>query len=65
MELEYFLAKEIDKLSKAMEQLGTLNIVDNNSLMMKKRMQGKLNDGYSIIVDVKMDLEKIINKFKE
>lgn len=56
---------DIEKLNKACKQLESINVIDYNSIKMKKIMQGKLNNGFSLLVDVKMDLEKILKEVQE
>lgn len=59
------LEEEIKRLTKAMKNLDSIDVIDNNGLLMKKQMQKKINIGYSLIVDVKMDLEKIVKLMGE
>lgn len=56
---------DIEKLNKACKQLESINVIDYNSIKMKKIMQGKLNNSFSLLVDVKMDLEKILKEVQE
>lgn len=59
------IEEDIEKLNKACKQLESINVIDYNSNKMKKIMQGKLNNGFSLLVDVKMDLEKILKEVQE
>lgn len=59
------IEKQIELLNEANNQLANLNVIDKNSIVMRKIMQGKINKGYSLIVDVKMKLEKILKEVKE
>lgn len=66
MEYKEILEEEIKKLNKAMKYLDSINLIDkNNTLLLKKQNQKKLNTGYSIMFDVKMDLEKILKNMGE
>lgn len=66
MEYKNILEEEIKKLNKAMKYFDSINLIDkNNTLLLKKQNQKKLNTGYSIMFDVKMDLEKIVNEMGE
>ena len=64
MDYKKILEKEIERLSNAMKQIESMNIIDYNSQTLKKQMQGKINKCFSLIVDVKMDLEKIVGGMK-
>ena len=64
MKYKEILEEEIDKLNKVITQLGNINLIDYKSLMINKQNQKKLVKGYSIIFDVKMDLEKIVKKME-
>ena len=59
------LEDEIKRLNKAMKCLDSINVIDYNNLTIKKSMQKRINTGYSLIIDVKMDLEKILNNLEE
>lgn len=59
------IEEDIEKLNKACKQLESINVIDYNSIKMKKIMQGKLNNGFSLLIDVKMDLEKILKEVQE
>lgn len=65
MEYKEILEDEINKLNKAMKCLDSINVIDYNTIVMKKKMQRRINKGYSLIIDVKMDLEKIVNEMGE
>lgn len=43
-----------------MKSLDSINVIDYNTITIKKSMQKRINKGYSLIIDVKMDLEKLI-----
>jgi hypothetical protein len=64
MDIKEILQEEINKLHNAIENLSNINIIDCNSNFIKKQMQAKLNKSYSSIVDVKMDLEKIVEEME-
>jgi hypothetical protein len=59
--LEY----EIKRLTEAMKSLDSINVIDYNTITTKKSMQKRINKGYSLLIDVKMDLEKIVKKMEE
>lgn len=59
------LEEEIKRLNKAMKNLDSINVIDYNTTTIKKQMQKRINTGYSLIIDVKMDLEKIVNEMGE
>lgn len=65
MEYKEILEDEIKKLNKAMKNLDSINVIDHNNLTVKKSMQKRINKGYSLIIDVKMDLEKMVNEMGE
>ena len=65
MEYKEILEEEIRKLNKAMKNLDSINVIDHNNLTVKKSMQKRINKGYSLIIDVKMSLEKIVDKMGE
>jgi hypothetical protein len=59
------LEEEINRLNNAMKCLDSINVIDYNNITIKKSMQKRINKGYSLIIDVKMDLEKIVDKMGE
>lgn len=59
------LEEEIKRLNTAMKSLDSINVIDYNTITIKKSMQKRINKGYSLIIDVKMDLEKIVKKMEE
>ncbi len=63
--LNKVIEHDIVKLNKACKQLENINVIDYNSIKMKKIIQGKINNGFSLLVDVKMDLEKILKEVQE
>ena len=64
-DIDKFLLDEINKLNKLVADLASMDVINCNSITMKKQMQGKLNKAYGTIVDVKMSLEKIVNELEE
>ena len=62
MELEKILNEQINKLNEAINLLGGLDILHTEGSLSKKKLQSQLNQGFSKMVDVKMDLEKIIKE---
>ena len=53
MEYKEILEDEINKLNKAMKNLDSINVIDYNTIVMKKNMQKRINKGYSLIIDVR------------
>lgn len=64
-EYKKILEEEIKRLNTAMKSLDSINVIDYNTLTIKKSMQKRINKGYSLIIDVKMSLEKIVDKMGE
>lgn len=62
MDKQEILSNEIKKLMQAIDELGNINVITLNSLETRKKVQGKLNKSFGLVVDVKMDLEKLIKK---
>lgn len=65
MNFKNLLEEEIKKLNTSMKCLDSINVVDYNTVEAKKSMQKRINKGYSLMFDVKMDLEKIVDKMGE
>ena len=65
MEYKEILEEELKRLNDAMKCLDSINVIDYNTIAIKKSMQKRINKGYSIIIDVKMDLEKILKNMGE
>jgi hypothetical protein len=64
-EYKKILEEEIKRLNNAMKSLDSINVIDYNTITIKKSMQKRINKGYSLIIDVKMDLEKLIKEMGE
>lgn len=65
MDYKEVLNKEIKKLKRVINQLGDMDIISCNTKNAKINKQGKLNKAYGIILDVKVDLEYIVNEMEE
>ena len=69
MDYKEILEQEINKLNKVIAQLGGLNVIDYKTGLVRKdfriEMQKRINEGYSLIFDVKMDLEKIVKEMEK
>lgn len=63
--MEEILMNEIARLNLAIKKLGSINFIDNKTGFKRANQQKNVNQAFSLIVDVKMDLEKIKDRIGE
>lgn len=57
---EKIVKEEVDRLNNALRKLDSVNVIDSKSLITRKQNQKRLNEAYSLVVDVKMNLNKLL-----
>ena len=65
MDYKEILKYDLKKINEAITCLNSVNVIDYNTLNIKKSNQRRINKGYSLMFDVKMDLEKILKNMGE